>query len=167
MNVVTIQNSHVRNCPANSARPPPNTMPLICRLAPASPNMNIRPPITIATSDRDRASGPVNVASRLSAARSQGLCCAYALTGTNRSAVPRITMRVLAEKRGADTREMNRKDMMTSDDAIARLGVNDWWPACAGLVTAVAVRANEVTGVMLRVDEGSYELLTGGATGGR
>ena len=40
-------------------------MPLICRFAPPSPNMNIRPPMTIATSASDRASGPVKVASSL------------------------------------------------------------------------------------------------------
>ena len=49
-------------------------MPLICRLAPPSPNMNIRPPMTIATSASERASGPVNVASRFEAARSHGDC---------------------------------------------------------------------------------------------
>ena len=56
------QNSQARNCAANSASPPPKTMPEICRFAPPSPNMNIRPPITIATRASDRASGPVNVA---------------------------------------------------------------------------------------------------------
>ena len=49
-------------------------MPLICRLAPPSPNMNIRPPITIATRASDRASGPVKAASRFEAARSHGDC---------------------------------------------------------------------------------------------
>jgi hypothetical protein len=48
------------------------TMPEIWRFAPLSPYMNISPPITIATSASDRANGPVNVRSRLLAARSQG-----------------------------------------------------------------------------------------------
>src|SRR5687768_8495267 len=78
----TVQNNHVRNCPANSDRPPPNTIPEICRFAPASPNMNISPPITIDTSASDRASGPVNVSAKLVAARSQG-DCASATVGTN------------------------------------------------------------------------------------
>ena len=67
------QNNQVRNWPANSASPPPNTMPEICRFAPPSPNMNISPPMTMATSASDRASGPVNVSARLFAARSHGL----------------------------------------------------------------------------------------------
>src|SRR5258705_5288359 len=66
------QNSHVMNWPAKSARPPPNTIPEICRLAPPSANINMRPPITIATRASDRASGPVNVSARLFAARSHG-----------------------------------------------------------------------------------------------
>src|SRR5579864_9378274 len=45
-------------------------MPAICRLAPASPNMNIRPPMTMAT--RERASGPAKEVSRFVAACSQG-----------------------------------------------------------------------------------------------
>ncbi len=56
-------------------------MPEIWRLAPPSPNMKSRPPMTIATRASERASGPVKVASRLAAARSQGDCCANASDG--------------------------------------------------------------------------------------
>src|SRR5467141_291511 len=87
----TCQNNQTRNCAANSASPPPKTMPEICRLAPPSPNMNINPPITIATSASDLASGPVNVRSRLLAALSHG-DCAKAVAGRQskiaRTAVP-------------------------------------------------------------------------------
>jgi hypothetical protein len=53
--------------------------------------MNISPPITIATSASDRASGPVNVRSRLLAARSQG-DWANASVGKKRRAVNTITL---------------------------------------------------------------------------
>src|SRR5438128_1724200 len=73
------QNSHARNWLAKSARPPPNTMPEICRFAPDSPNINRSPPITMATRANERASGPVKDAWRLSAARSHGLCARVGL----------------------------------------------------------------------------------------
>jgi hypothetical protein len=58
--------------------------------------MNISPPITIATSASDRASGPVNVRSRLLAARSQG-DWANASVGKKRRAVNTITLSRLKE----------------------------------------------------------------------
>src|SRR5688500_8406575 len=87
----TLQNNQARNCAAKSASPPPKTMPEIWRLAPDSPNMNINPPITMATSASDRAKGPVNVSSRLLAARSQG-DWANASVGKRRRAVNTITL---------------------------------------------------------------------------
>ena len=66
-------------------------MPEIWRVAPPSPNMNISPPITMATNASDRASGPVNVRSRLLAARSQG-DWANASVGKRRRAVNTITL---------------------------------------------------------------------------
>jgi hypothetical protein len=47
--------------------------------------MNIKPPMTIATSARDRANGPVKVRARLLAARSHG-DCANANVGASRIA---------------------------------------------------------------------------------
>jgi hypothetical protein len=48
----TCQNNQARNCVADSASPPPNTMPEIWRFAPPSPNMKSSPPMTMATSAR-------------------------------------------------------------------------------------------------------------------
>ena len=58
-------------------------MPLIWRFAPPSPNMNMSPPITIATSASERANGPVNVCSRLPAARSHGDCACRSAGATS------------------------------------------------------------------------------------
>jgi hypothetical protein len=49
--------------------------------------MNINPPMTMATSASDRASGPVNVNSKLLAALSQGDACANAMAGDRTTAV--------------------------------------------------------------------------------
>src|SRR5688572_9380386 len=89
-------------------------MPEIWRFAPASPYMNISPPMTIATSANDRARGPVKVAARLPAARSHGdvAVCANAIVG-------RATMRAAASApvRRALTRR-GLPDMTPSRDVL-------------------------------------------------
>src|SRR2546426_7657534 len=93
----SLQNNQTKNWPANRASPPPKTMPEICRFAPPSPNMNISPPMTIATSASDRASGPVKVVAKLLAARSQG-DCASAIVGTRTAATTMMLARRITER---------------------------------------------------------------------
>src|SRR5205085_5890404 len=69
-------------------------MPEIWRFAPASPNIIISPPITIATSASARATGPVNVRAKLFAARSHG-DCASATAGTTSTEIVRTTSRAV------------------------------------------------------------------------
>jgi hypothetical protein len=56
----------------NSALPTPKMTPAIVRFAPPSPNANINPPTTIATSAKPVAIGPVKAASRTCTACVQG-----------------------------------------------------------------------------------------------
>ncbi|PYR95474.1 MAG: hypothetical protein DMF84_00840 [Acidobacteria bacterium] len=62
----------MRDGAANSAVPPPKTVPLIRRLAPASLSMHMRPPRTIAMSASERARGPMNELSTCRPGRSRG-----------------------------------------------------------------------------------------------
>src|SRR4051812_3548640 len=96
-------------------------MPEIWRFAPASPNMNIRPPMTMATSAKERASGPVNVRARLFAARSHGDCARAIAGATAITEMIRRIMRLIEGRRGRSDvwRGMACHSQLNADDSLS------------------------------------------------
>ena len=130
---VTGQNNQLRNCPAKRASPPPNTIPDICRFAPPSPNIAISPPMTIATSASERASGPVKVSARLLAARSHG-ACARATTGRSKTMAKVATAARRSGRKSAAHKTSSRqvRSVLNTSRRMAQLAKSEPVPALAG-----------------------------------